>query len=151
MVRASWALACLLHALKCDRSTAVPGVGSATACPVRLPCSVTTDSEIQSQRPATVRNYAFSQWKATVVHSSDSWGTRSQTRLPPVCFVTTQHLKHTREGGKGGVRYESGESQELGFLWFSETGWTCTYAFFCFVDFCLTLTWIYIYYIYILP
>lgn len=52
----------LLHALKCDRSMAVPSVGSVMACPVWLPCSVPqTRKRTRITVTATVCIYAFIQ------------------------------------------------------------------------------------------
>lgn len=157
MVRASWTLVCLLHALKCDRSMAVPGVGSVMACPVWLPCSVPQTRKFKFiTATATVRIYAFIQWKATVVHSSDSWGhTLRCHHTEPftscvLCYDTALKAHEERKGGGGGgLRYEFGDFQELGLYCFLGQGEHVHMPFFCFVDFCLTLTYEYIYYIYI--
>lgn len=72
--------------------------------------------------------------------------------LPPVCSVTTQHLKHMRKGGRD-VRYEFGKSPRVGCLYWLFFFWDRVNMYiclFCFVDFCLTLTYKYILYIYYL-
>lgn len=71
----------------------------------------------------------------------------TQNHLPPVCFVTTQHLKHMRKGGRD-VRYEFGEAQELGlFIVF----WDRVNMYICLFLLCRFLfnldIWIYIIYI----
>ncbi len=57
-----------------------------------------------------------------------------------------------RKGGRD-VRYEFGKAQELGLFivfWDRVNMYICLFFFFCFVDFCLTLTYEYILYIYYL-
>lgn len=53
--------------------------------------------------------------KQTVVHfTGDKLSDAiTQNHLPPVCFVTTQHLKHMKRGGRD-ERYEFGKARELG-------------------------------------
>lgn len=158
MVRASWTLVCLLHALKCDRSMAVPGVGSVMACPVWLPCSVPQTRKFKFiTATATVRIYAFIQWKATVVHSSDSWGhTLRCHHTEPftscvLCYDTALKAHEERKGGEGGFKVWIWWFPRVGSLLFSGTGWTCTYAFFLLCRFLFNLDiWIYILYIYYL-
>lgn len=92
------------------------------------------------------------QWFILAIRGDTLSDAITQNHLPPVCFVTTQHLKHTRKGrgGRGGgLRYEFGDFQELGLYCFLGQGEHVHMPFFCFVDFCLTLTYEYIYYIYI--
>lgn len=65
--------------------------------------------------PAIIRIYAFIQHSNgdsifTVKMLSDAI---TQNHLPPVCFVTTQHLKHMKIGGRD-ARYSFGKAQDLG-------------------------------------
>lgn len=56
----------------------------------------------------------------------------TQNQLPPVCFVTTQHLKHMRKGGRD-VRYEFGKAQKLGLFivfWDRVNMYICLFFFF---------------------
>lgn len=99
----------LLHASKCDRSIAVPGVGSVMACRARHPRSVPQTLKFVCITATCMSSFN----KATAAHFT---GANSQTpshRLPPVRFVTTGHMKHRHKAGRQ-ERYNSGEAQDVG-------------------------------------
>lgn len=52
-------------------------------------------------------------WFILAIHGEKLSDAITQNHLPPVCFVTTQHLKHVRKGGRD-VRSEFGKAQESG-------------------------------------
>lgn len=114
--------------------------------PSLAPMFSATDSELHVHHSNRYCSYLClhpiqQQWFIWAIHGDKLSDAIRQNHWHPLCFVTALEAhEESREGCKVWIWVS----------WlFSGTGWTCTYAFFCFVDFCLTLTWIYI--IYILP
>ena len=88
--------------------------------------------------------------KATVVHFTGDKVSDdiTQNHLPPMCFVTTQHLNPIERGGKD-VRYKFDKAHELGLFVFLDRVNMYICLFFC-VEFFLFNLDINIYYIYYL-
>lgn len=117
---------------------AVPSVGSVMACPVWLPVFSATDLR-KKKTHAHHSNRSSSylclhpitqQWFILAIRGDKFSNAITLNHLPPVCFVTTQHLKHMRKGGRD-VRYEFGEAQELGLFiyWDRVNMYICLFFF----------------------
>lgn len=123
--------------------------------PGLAPMFSATDSELHVHHSNRYSAYLClhpikQQWFILAIHGDKLSDAITQNHLPPVCFVTTQHLKHTRQGGRD-VRYEFGKARELGlFIVFLGQGEHVHMPFILLCRFLFNLDiWIYI--IYILP
>lgn len=141
--------------MKCDRSMAVPSVGSVMACPVWLPCSVPQTRNCTCITATATSSYLCLHPKQqTVVHFSHSWGRalRCHHTEPFTSCVLCYDTALEAHEGRRDVRHEFGKARELGlfFCFLGQGEHVHMPFFFCFVDFCLTLTYEYILYIYYL-
>lgn len=125
--------------------------------PSLAPMFSATDSEMHVHHSNRYSSYLClhpvkQQWFILAIRGDKLSDAITQNHIPPVCFVTTQHLKHMRKGGRD-VRYEFGKAQELGVFivfWDRVNMYICLFFFFLLCRFLFNLDiWIYI--IYILP
>lgn len=153
-VLASRAVGCLLHALKCDRSMAVPSICG--GLPSLAPMFSATDSEMHVRHSNRYSSYLClhpvkQQWFIFPISDVGQAPRCRDTEAFASCVLCSDTALEAREGGV--QRIEFGTAQELGLfivLWDRVNMYICLFlSFFCFVDFCLTLTYEYI--LYILP